>query len=85
MFVLDRRFTNRWQGRVSYVYSKSEGYLRNNGAPTYGQEAFFETPTLSLVNSFGYTEQRPAARAQGARHLASSRRSRSTSAATTAS
>jgi hypothetical protein len=55
MFVLDRRFTNRWQGRISYVYSKSEGYLRNNGAPTYGQETFFETPTLSLVNSFGYT------------------------------
>jgi hypothetical protein len=55
MFVLDKRFANRWQGRVSYVYSKSEGYLRNNGAPTYGQETFFETPTLSLVNAFGYT------------------------------
>jgi hypothetical protein len=55
MLVLDKRFSNRWQGRVSYVYSKSEGYLRNNGAPTYGQETFFETPTLSLVNSFGPT------------------------------
>ena len=37
------------------VYSKSEGYLRNNGAPTYGQETFCETPTLALVNSFGRT------------------------------
>ena len=25
MFVLDKRFTNRWQGRISYVWSKAEG------------------------------------------------------------
>ena len=55
MVVFDKRLSNRWQGRVSYVLSKAEGYLRNTGAPTYGQETFFETPTLSLVNSFGPT------------------------------
>jgi len=56
MVVLDKRLKDRWQGRISYVWSKSDGYLRNNGAPTYGQETFFETPTLSLVNSFGRTD-----------------------------
>jgi hypothetical protein len=55
MFVFDKRLAGRWQARVSYVLSKAEGYLRNNGAPTYGQEAFFETPSLALVNAFGPT------------------------------
>ncbi len=27
MVVLDKRFSNRWQGRVSYVWSQTRGYL----------------------------------------------------------
>jgi hypothetical protein len=53
MIVLDKRFTDRWQGRVSYVWSKTESAIRNSGAPTYGQDSFFETPTNALVNAYG--------------------------------
>jgi hypothetical protein len=58
MFVLDKRFSNRWQGRVSYVWSKSEGVIDNLNADTYGGAAwapFWQTPTLSTVNTFGRT------------------------------
>jgi hypothetical protein len=55
MLVLDKRFSNRWQGRVSYVYSKSEGFISNGGASTFGASTFFQTPTLALVNSYGRT------------------------------
>ncbi len=53
MVVLDKRFTNRWQGRVSYVWSKSEGTVNNTVSNTYGQTSAWETPTLALVNNFG--------------------------------
>jgi hypothetical protein len=60
MFVLDKRFSNRWQGRVSYVYSKAEGILNNTGSSTYGKSSFYETPTNALVNTFGpLTNDRP--------------------------
>jgi hypothetical protein len=60
MFVLDKRFSNRWQGRVSYVYSKTEGILNNTGAATYGKSSFYETPTNAIVNTFGpLTNDRP--------------------------
>ena len=60
MLVLDKRFSNRWQGRISYVYSKSEGVLNNQGSATYGASSFWETPTNSLVNTFGpLTNDRP--------------------------
>ncbi len=55
MFVLDKRLSNRWQGRVSYVYSESTGSISNNSINTYGQKAFFESPTLSTVNTYGPT------------------------------
>ena len=57
MFVLDRRFANRWQARLSYVLSRSEGVINNSGTNTYGYTAttFFQTPTISLVNTFGRT------------------------------
>jgi outer membrane receptor protein involved in Fe transport len=55
MLVLDKRFSNRWQGRVSYVRSRSEGYISNTFFNTFGASSFFQTPTLSLVNSFGRT------------------------------
>jgi hypothetical protein len=53
MLVLDRRFSNRWQGRISYVLSKIDSSINNTGANTYGQTSFFETPTNALVNSYG--------------------------------
>jgi hypothetical protein len=53
MVVLDKRFTNRWQGRLSYVLSKVEGSINNSGANTFGASTAFETPTRALVNSFG--------------------------------
>jgi outer membrane receptor protein involved in Fe transport len=53
MLVLDKRFTNRWQGRISYVLSKAEGSVNNDVSNTYGQTSAWETPTNALVNSFG--------------------------------
>jgi hypothetical protein len=53
MFVVDKRFANRWQGRVSYVYSKTDSTINNTGSSTYGQSSAFETPTNSLVNNVG--------------------------------
>jgi len=58
MFVLDKRFADRWMGRVSYVWSKTEGTVGNNGSlpDTFSAAAwnpFWQTPTLSLVNSYG--------------------------------
>ena len=57
MFVLDKRFTQRWQARLSYVLSKSEGVVDNGGQNTYGYRAmlFYQTPTNALVNSSGLT------------------------------
>jgi hypothetical protein len=54
MFVLDKRFSNRWQGRISYVYSDTKSSINNTGSNTYGQTTFFEAPTNSLVNSYGH-------------------------------
>jgi hypothetical protein len=54
MVVLDKRFSNRWQGRVSYVWSKVDSSINNSGANTYGASTAFETPTRSLVNSYGH-------------------------------
>ncbi|MFN8093930.1 MAG: TonB-dependent receptor [Vicinamibacteria bacterium] len=53
MFVLDKRFSNRWMGRVSYVWSQTRGYLSNSGSNTYGPDPLWETPTNMLVNSYG--------------------------------
>jgi hypothetical protein len=53
MVVLDKRFTNRWQGRVSYVWSKVDSSFNNTGSNTYGQSITWETPTNALVNNVG--------------------------------
>jgi hypothetical protein len=53
MFVLDKRFSNRWQARISYVWSQTRGYLSNSGSNTYGADSLWETPTNILVNSYG--------------------------------
>jgi len=54
MAVLDKRFSNRWQGRISYVWSKNDSSINNNSANTFGQGTAFETPTIALVNSYGH-------------------------------
>jgi hypothetical protein len=56
MFVLERRFSNRWQARLSYVYSRTEGTVTNSGLAlnTNGFNSnAFETPNQSLINRDG--------------------------------
>jgi hypothetical protein len=58
MVVLDKRFSNRWQGRVSYVWSRAEGSIGNNGSlpDTFAGAnwtPFWQTPTIALVNTYG--------------------------------
>lgn len=60
MFSLGRRLANRWQGQVSYVYSKSEGTRDNTSEALFGPSNFYATPTLALTNSDGrLTNDRP--------------------------
>jgi hypothetical protein len=54
MLNLSRRFANRWQAQVSYVYSKAEGTINNGSEGLFSPYTkFYYTPTLSLVNSDG--------------------------------
>jgi hypothetical protein len=62
MFVLSKRFTNRWQAQVSYVLSKAEGTVDNTSEGSFGANSStnggggqrqFETPNISLINSDG--------------------------------
>ena len=52
--TLTKRFSNRWQGRVSYVYSQTNASINNTGSNSYGQSSAYETPTLALVNNYGH-------------------------------
>jgi len=62
MFVLNKRFSHRWVGQVSYVLSKAYGTIDNNSEASFGNNSSanggggprqFETPNVSLVNSNG--------------------------------
>jgi hypothetical protein len=54
MFVLSKRFTDRWQAQVSYVLSKSEGTSDNSSfSANAGISHQWETPNLALVNADG--------------------------------
>jgi len=54
MLVLDKRYSNRWSARVSYVYSQSEGTINNTSTSTFSDwRVFWQTPTISTVNTFG--------------------------------
>jgi hypothetical protein len=53
MLVLDKRFTNRWKGRVSYVLSKAEGTVDNSGFDSYGSSTQFESASRALTNQDG--------------------------------
>jgi hypothetical protein len=77
MFVVNKRFSHRWHGQISYVLSKSYGNVDNSSEASFGANsstnggggAFaYETPNVSLVN------------AQGERPTAAGTRSRSSSA-----
>jgi Carboxypeptidase regulatory-like domain/TonB dependent receptor len=52
MFVLSRRFANRWQAQLSYVYSKTTGTVTNASQAAFSS-ALFETPNTSLINRDG--------------------------------
>jgi hypothetical protein len=52
MFVLEKRLSNRWQARLSYVYSKTEGTVINNSTAGFSN-TLFETPNTSLINRDG--------------------------------
>lgn len=53
IFELDKRFSNRWQGRVSYVLQKSEGGQDNDGFSSYGKSTLYESASRALVNRYG--------------------------------
>ncbi len=52
MTVLNKRFSNRWQAQVSYVFAKATGNVDNSSAAQVATRQF-ETPNLALVNSEG--------------------------------
>jgi hypothetical protein len=52
MFVLTRALSNRWQGQVSYVYSKTTGTVAS-GAFSGVSSGQFETPNTALINTDG--------------------------------
>lgn len=53
IFELDKRFSNRWQGRISYVLAKNEGSQDNDGFESYGKSTLYESPSRALVNRYG--------------------------------
>lgn len=53
IFSLEKRLSNSWQARVSYVLSKSEGTVEPTYNENIGFGRQFETPTLALVNFEG--------------------------------
>jgi hypothetical protein len=60
MAVLTKRFTNRWQTQISYVYSKTDGTQNNTNTASYGSGFTWASPTTSLINTDGrvYYDQR---------------------------
>jgi hypothetical protein len=53
MLVLTKRFSNRWQTQVSYVYSKTNGTIDNTSSSTFGNSFRWASPTTALVNTDG--------------------------------
>lgn len=52
MFVLERRMADRWQARLSYVLSKTNGTVTNSATAGFAS-SLFETPNTSLINRDG--------------------------------
>jgi hypothetical protein len=58
MAVLNKRYTDRWQAQLSYVYAKATGNVDNNGSAQV-ETRQFETPNLVFVNSVGPESNTP--------------------------
>jgi hypothetical protein len=52
MAVLNKRYTDRWQAQVSYVFAKTKGNV-DNSSSAQTESRQFETPNLALVNAEG--------------------------------
>jgi hypothetical protein len=52
MFMLARRFANRWQAQVSYVYSRTAGTVTSASQAAFAS-SLWETPNTSLINRDG--------------------------------
>jgi hypothetical protein len=52
MAVLNKRYTNRWQAQVSYVFAKATGNVDNSSSAQVSTRQF-ETPNLALINAGG--------------------------------
>jgi hypothetical protein len=52
MLVLNKTYSNRWQGQVSYVYSKTEGNVTSASQAGFASSQF-ETPNTILINRDG--------------------------------
>ncbi len=61
MFTIEKAYSNRWRGSLSYVYSKSDGTIDNTSESLFNPFArFSQTPTLALINAQGkLTNDRP--------------------------
>ena len=58
MAVLSKRYANRWQAQISYVYSKATGNVDNTSSAQVSTRQF-ETPNLALVNAEGPASYTP--------------------------
>jgi hypothetical protein len=58
MAVLNKRYTDRWQAQVSYVFANARGNVDNSSAAQVATRQF-ETPNLALVNSEGESSNTP--------------------------
>ncbi len=58
MAVLSKRYANRWQAQISYVYSKATGNVDNSSQAQVSTRQF-ETPNLALVNAEGPASYTP--------------------------
>ncbi len=58
MAVLNKRYTDRWQAQISYVFAKTTGNVDNSGAAQL-ESRQFETPNLALVNATGPATNTP--------------------------
>lgn len=51
-FLLNKRFSNKWQMMASYVYSKATGNFNNTGATASGYNSTFQNPN-NQINAQG--------------------------------
>jgi hypothetical protein len=54
ILALNKRYSNRWQGNISYVLSRAFGTVNNTPGANSGATRQFETSSGALVNTEGY-------------------------------